>query len=204
MEYFDNLSYDQVKEMYAQKGYVFHEGKYGANLGALRNKDTQTVDEFNDRLFVAYLDAFLNKHLLIFSGTTKPGLTSLQGVPMNKNGTFILCPGQYLNCWKVGYHHESDPVKRYEAYQQIGPKVFKGWRDNDKDGKFDYSGPVYDDVLGLNGHRAGVNDTTKVGPYGFACQVVQDDKEHAIWLAVGKRHAELYGNSLNYTLFQLQ
>lgn len=196
------MNYDQIKALYAARGYVFNTGLFQVNLFGRRNKDLETVDLFNDVLGVAYLDSFGNRQCLEFAGTTKPGLTSLSGKPMNSNGTFILAPGQHLNAWKCGFHHENDPAKRYEAYQQAGPGVFRGWRDADQDGKFDFGGKIYTDVSGLNGHRAGINDTLRVGPYSYACQVVQDDKEHLIWLAVGKRSAELYGNLFHYTLFQ--
>lgn len=205
MDYITGVTYDQVKNMYLEKGYKFHDtGKYQVNLCGFRNKDLVTVNKFNDWLGVAYLDEFSNKHFLIFSGTTKPGLTSLEGKPMNKNGTFILAPGQHFYAWTMGYHHANDPAKKYEAFVQAGPGVFKGWRDADQDGNFDFSGEFYTDVAGLNGHRAGINDTENVGPYSYACQVWKDDKEHAIAVAVGKRCFEIYAKPLHYTLFQLQ
>lgn len=196
------MTHSEVKSLYDGNGFVFYTDRYRANLFGRRNADKTTVDQFNDVLGVAYVDGFGNAQCLEFAGTTKPGLTSLTGAPMNPNGTFILAPGQHLNAWIVDYHHRNDPDKRYEAYVQAGPGVFKGWRDADKDGKFDFEGRVYTDVGGLNGHRAGINETAKVGLYSYACQVVQDDKEHLIWLAVGKRCAELYGNKFHYTLFQ--
>lgn len=205
MDYITGITYEQVKNMYLEKGYVFFDKlPYQINLCGFRNKDLTTVDQFNDWLGVAYLDEFLNKHFLIFRGTTKPGLTSLAGKPMNPNGTLILAPGQHLNSWTCGFHHANDPQKRYPAYVQVGPGVFKGWRDADQDGKFDFDGRLYADVTGLNGHRAGINDTNNVGPYSYACQVVRDDKEHTIWYAIGQRCFELYSKPLHYTLFQLQ
>lgn len=196
------MTHSEIKSLYDSNGFVFYTDRYRANLFGRRNADKVTVDQFNDVLGVAYVDGFGNAQCLEFAGTTKPGLTSLSGEPMNKNGTFILAPGQHLNAWIVGFHHANDPAKRYEAYVQSGPGVFKGWRDADKDGKFDFDGKIYTDVGGLNGHRANINETAKVGPHSYACQVVQDDKEHLIWLAVGKRCAELYGNKFHYTLFQ--
>lgn len=205
-DYITGIGFDQVKNMYAEKGYEFFDTKpYQVNLGGFRNKDLKTVDQFNDWLWAAYLDEFLNKHFLIFRGTTKPGLTSLSGKPMNPNGTFILAPGQHRKAWICGFNHANDPAKRYPAYVQAGPGVFSGWRDADQDGQFDFNGKLYTDVSGLNGHRAGINETVNVGPYSYACQVVRDDKEHTIWYALGQRCAELYGNTpLHFTLFQLQ
>lgn len=206
MDYITQISYDQVKNMYAEKGYRFFDsGPYQANLCAFRNKDLVTVNKFNDWLGVAYLDEFLNKHFLIFRGTTKPGLTSLEGKPMNPKGTFILAPGQHKNAWTDGFHHANDPEKRYPAFVQAGPGVFTGWRDNDQDKQFDMTGPLINGVLGLNGHHAGVNNKLEsVNGYSYACQVVRDDKEHRIWHSVGQRCIELYLKPLDYTLFQLQ
>lgn len=204
MDYITAITYDQVKSMYAEKGYKFHDtGKYQVNLGGFRSKDLSTVDRFNDHLFIAFLDEFQNKRLLLFSGTTKPGLAYLGEKMLNKNGTGILIPGQHTNCWTIGTHNAGKPTA-HEAFIQAGPGVFKVWRDKDQDGALDFSGPVYTDAGGLNGHRAGVNDTFRVGPYSAACQVWQDDKEHAIAVAIAKRCIEIYSKPLTYTLFQLQ
>lgn len=195
------LNYQQLKQMYLAKGYKFYEGKeYNANLFGIRNKDLTIVNKFNDIIGVAYQDEFMNEICLLFAGTTKPGLTYLSDKIGNPKGTFILMLGQYPKCWKIGEHNISKPTK-YPAYVQSGAGVFKGYRDNNSDGKFDLAGPILTDVTGLNGHRAGINDTFNVGPYSAACQVVQDDKEFEIWLSVGKRAMDLYGNSFSYTLF---
>lgn len=196
------MKYEDIKKMYEEKGYTFLTRTYEANLFGIRNKDTKIVDEFNDVLGVAYVDGFGVCQCLTFAGTTKPGLVYLKDKLFNTSGTFIMAPGQHKGAWMCGYHHANDPEKRYESYVQRMPRVFKGWRDSDSDGAFDFTGKIYDDAVGVNGHRAGINYTGKVGLYSAGCQVVQDDKEHLIWLSVGKRHAELYGNSLTYTLFQ--
>ncbi len=203
-DYITGITYDQIKGMYAQNGYFFHEiGKYNVNIGGLRNKDLVTVDKFNDYLFVAFMDEWQNKRLLLFAGTTKPGLAYLGETMLNPSGTGILIPGQYPNCWVIGTHNAGKP-SAHEAFKQSGPKVFKVWRDKDKDGKLDFDGPVYDDVGGLDGHRGNIAETFNVGPHSAACQVWQDDKEHSIAVAVGKRCIEIYGKPLTYTLFQLQ
>jgi len=195
------LTYQFIKQKYIAKGYKFYEGKkYNANLFGIRNNDLSIVNKFNDIIGVAYQDEFMNEICLPFAGTTKPGLTWLGDKTGNPKGTFILASGQHPRCWRIGEHNISKPTK-YPAFVQSASNVFKGYRDNDKDGKFDLTGPLLTDVTGLNGHRAGINDTFSVGPYSAACQVVQDDKEFEIWLSVGKRSAELYGNLFSYTLF---
>lgn len=209
MDYITGISYDQVKNMYLQNGYVFHDtGKFNVNICGFRNKDLETVDKFNDYLGVAYLDEYLNKHFLIFAGTTKPGLGWLKEKMGNADGTGILCAGQHHNAWELGFHHVGKP-EQYEAFVQSGPGVFKCFRDKDQDGKFDLTGPVYTNAQGVNGHHAAINDTFNVGLYSAMCQVWQDDKEHMIALSIAKRCAELYKDKtgrclFDYTLFQLQ
>lgn len=197
------MNYSEIKARYSEKNYIFKERNYEANLFGIRNKDLNAVDYFNDILGVAYKDSFGQEQCLIFAGTTKPGLAYLGKEAGNPNGTFIMCPGQHRNAWMTGFHHANDPVKRYPAFVQSAAGVFKGWRDNDKDGKFDFSGIIYTDSQGVNGHHAGtIGETKNVGLYSMGCQVFQDDKEHHIWFAVGERSAELWGNLLDYTLFQ--
>lgn len=200
--YSGKIGYDFIKSLYTSKGYKFYDsGKFNVNLFGIRNKDLTTVDKFNDLIGVAFLDEFLNKQCLVFAGTTKPGLTYLKHKLGNPNGTGILCEGQHAKAWTIGIHN-AGKEHAHEAYRQAGPGVFKVWRDNNSDGKPDFSGTIYTDVQGLNGHTTREFDITRVGSFSAACQVIQDDKEHQVWLAVGKRSAELYGNLFTYTLFR--
>lgn len=194
------MTYDQIKALYLSKNYKFYEnGQYNVNLGGRRNKDLTITDKFNDICFVAYIDEFNQKQCLEFQATTKPGLKYLSQELGNPNGTFILDPGQYSGVWMVGYHHRGQ-ANQYPAYEQKG--VFKGHRDKILNGKFDLDGPPYTDAAGVNGHHAAIGESALVGPWSSGCQVLSSDKEHKIWLAIGERCAELYGNSFTYTLFQ--
>lgn len=69
----------------------------------------------------------------------------------------------------------------------------------DQDGVFDFDGPIYEDVTGLNDHTTRAHDINNVGGFSAGCTVTQDDKEHMIKMAICMRSAELYGN---YALFQ--
>lgn len=196
------MNYQQIKALYDAKGYVFHKERHRVNLFGRRNKDIVTVDQFNDMLGGAYLDGFGTEQCLEFAGTTKPGLTPITNGVANPKGVFIMAPGQHLDCWIVGFHHINDPDKKYEAYQQKAAGVFKGWRDGDKDGKFDMTGPIYTDAQGVNGHHAG-EESVKVGGWSEGCQVVQITGQHLTWMSIGKTSAKFHGNSFHYTLFQL-
>lgn len=192
-------TYQSLRSLYLSKGYKFYEeGQYNVNLFGIRNKDHTVVDQFNDLLGVAYKDEFGVEQCLAFQGTTKPGLTYLNKLG-NPNGTAIVCPGQYPGVWMIGFHHRGES-NQYPAYEQKG--VFKCYRDNILNGKFDMTGPIYTDGAGINGHRGPEGgEIVAVGPWSSACQVCSSGREHSIWLNVGWRCSELYGNSFTYTLF---
>lgn len=192
------ITYDWIQEAYAAKGYPFiTTGKYQPNYFGIRSKD-MVVDEFNDIIGVAYLDSFGNRQCLTFQGTTKPGLYYLKNKLGNVKGTFIVQPGFHKDCWVPGLHND-----KYSAMKQRAAGVFSGWRDADSDGQLDMTGTIYTDASGVNGHTTSqLNEIEKVGAYSAGCQVIMDDKEHAVWYNVGARAWELYKKSFSYALFQ--
>lgn len=181
--------------MYRCCDYKFYSsGAYNVNLYGLRN-GYETVDEFNDVLGIAFIDAAGNKNVIECAGTTKPGLYYLKKRLGNINGTAILPPGYYPKCWQIGLHNG------YEALIQTG-SPFKVWRDNDSDGKFDTGGKLYSDVTGLNCHHASILEVLKnVGAYSAGCQVRGNHLDHFIMMAIAKMSASLYGNAFSYALF---
>lgn len=191
------LTYDQIKDQIKSKGYSFFEsGPYDVNLYGIRNRSTQ-VDEWNDVLGVAFTDNIGNKHNLMHPGSTKPGLYWLKKKMGNMNGTAILIPDQYRACWMIDEH------KGYEALKQKGSEIFKVWRDADKDGQFDYNGPLHRDVTGLNMHAGPmISEPNKVGAYSAGCQVRAEDLEHFMVMQILKISCKLYGNSFSYTLLE--
>lgn len=188
------MIYSEVKALFETLELRFYDkGIFNVNLFGIRSGFDQ-VNEFNDQLGIAYRDEFGNGQVLMHKGTTKPGLYWLKNKKGNVNGTFILAPGQYPNCWSIGKH------KGYEALVQLG-SPFKGWRDNDQDGMFDPEGRIYTDVTGLNMHTTSFkNDVDKVGAYSAGCQVRQHSEDHLMVMQVLRRSAEIYGNNFSYTL----
>jgi len=155
------MTYIEIKALYLKNGYPFYEnGTYNVNNYGRRNKDLTTVDKFNDIRGIAYIDAFGQQQCLEWACTTKPGLKPLSGGAMNPNGVAILIPGFYGKCWVIGKHKGE-----YDALVQAGPGVFKVWRDNDKDGNFDFSGKIYTDVAGLNDHTTRAHQINNVGSF---------------------------------------
>ena len=193
------LSYMDLKIMCQTKSYAFFEsGPYDVNLYGIRTRRTDVVDEFNDILGIAFTDEFGNQINWMSKGTTKPGIYWLGDLRKgNVNGTFIVAPGQHRRCWRLADH------KGYRSLVQSGPGVFKGWRDNDMDGKFDYHGDIYTDVTGLNMHRnSAIKDRDRVGAYSAGCQVRQSKNEHEAAIEILERSEEFHGELFSYTLFE--
>jgi len=191
------LDFSTLYKVYNKKGYPFYDsGRFNVNLGAIRNDDV-TVDEFNDILFLTYIDDFGRPNVLTIKGTTKPGAYWLGQKMGNKNGTFVLAEGYYKRCFVEGLHRGI-----YQCLVQAGMGIFEGYRDNNKNGIIDYQGKLYDDVTGLNFHTTSfINDKEKVGAYSAGCQVSQDDKDHLTFMPILMKSMEIYGPSVSYALF---
>jgi hypothetical protein len=160
-----NITTDQVKALYNKHKYPISEG---INVFGIRNK-LWIPDDFNDTIGILW-----DNKVLAFSGTTKPGKHWLISDDGNKDGVFILQPGYYENCWHKGMHNG-----KYKALKQFG-NIFKGWRDNDLDGKFDPEGKTWTNVVGLNLHTTKwvKNDNRVVGQFSAGCQVVEVASEY--------------------------
>jgi hypothetical protein len=190
------MTYEEIKQRYVQKGYPFYTKPYDVNLYGIRSTSA-VVDEFNDTLGIAYTDLFGNEINLEHRGTTKPGLYWLKNKKGNVNGTAILVPDHYKGCWAIGKHKGE-----YEALIQSSRAGFKVWRDNDSDGQFDYTGPIYTDVTGINMHTESLlSETEKVGPYSAGCQVRQFDQEHFMVMQICEMQTLYHGSLFSYTLF---
>lgn len=164
-----DLSYDYVKSLYQEQNFPFDEK--AINVFGIRNKD-MTADKWNDTLGIAY---YPGRMVLAVSGTTDPGrspLSKTEGV--NKNGIFILSSGFYKNCFKKGLHKG-----KYRALVQAADGIFRGVRDNDRDGEIDMTGKIVTDVRGLNFHTTRWDkQVMRVGDFSEACQVVEVAKEY--------------------------
>lgn len=80
-------------------------------------------------------------------------------------GTAILVPGQYKNCYGFGKY------RGYECLRQVLP--VKVYRDDDGDEEFDTnSDTVEEGLFGIHIHKAGVLSKI-VGTWSAGCQVFQ-------------------------------
>lgn len=169
------MNITDLKSLYKKFG-----GDWGeVNIFGIRNEYDDKSDLFNDQIGIATDDV-----LMLFSGTTDPGLwwtshpASYQGV----TGAAHLVEGFHPHIWRVGTHASGTPFA-HQALIQTGNKV-KFWRDVDKDQIRDSADPVQEGYVGINLHRAGMNDPRTIGRYSAGCQVVMKHMEFASLLSV--------------------
>jgi prefoldin subunit 5 len=158
------MTYKEIQALYAKHGFPFECDPYKPNIYGRRSADLVTVDKFNDIRGMAYLDSFGNEMNIELACTTKPGLAFLGKTMGNPNGTGILIPGFYKDCWKLGVHNDGKPTA-HRAFVQVADGVFKVWRDNDKDGHLDFSGKVYTD----DSDRGSGESDRAICKYFFLC-----------------------------------
>lgn len=183
------ISYNQVIDLYRSKSFPIEEN--AINVFGIRSKDL-TADKWNDTLGIITP----GKKVIALSGTTDPGKAPLSRIEkINANGVFILQPGFYKNCWHKGKHKG-----KYNALVQFGSGIFKGWRDNNKDGKLDLTGKIWSDVQGLNFHTTRWDlKVQRVGDFSEGCQVVEVAQEYdTIINVIYASEQPLY----SYALFQ--
>lgn len=193
--YSQETIYDLTKNASNNLKYPFFDGYLDVNIIGIRNS-SKAVDTFNDMLGVCWKQPNGKKRAIYFEGTTKPGLYWLNKKLGNVNGTFILKPGFYKSCWTKGNH------KTYSALIQSQKARFVGWRDNDNDGSFDFSGKLYYDVTGLNFHTTSFRrDVENVGPYSAGCQVADESSDFEKFRQIVYKSMNLYGPYVSYKLF---
>jgi len=124
---------------------------------------------------------------------------------MNKNGTIIMVPGQYIEVYSRGLHNG-----KYECFKQHGKMYYV--RDNSKDSKLDFD--LYRDpeklkihgfwgINGTNLHRASEWKIVQwIENYSAGCQVVQDPKVFKQLITLRDKSVFQGYKLWDYTLFE--
>lgn len=151
------------------------------------------TNEFDDELYVAYIDRALKPCVHKYTITTDPGAMSLY-IPQNSKGTAILVPGQYKS-YSIDYHRG-----RYPALcQRLGPVCV--YRDNNNDSKHDLNpNSVECGFYGINIHKAG-KVSSMVDRWSAGCQVFKKATDFDHFMNVVKFSSKFRNhNSFAYTL----
>lgn len=186
------LTAEKVKAAVIAKGYKWFTDR--PNIVMIRT-ELDVPDTFNDWCTVTYNDG-KNEVFKYFQNTTDPGLYWLQN-PMNKLGTAVLVPGQYIDSHAIGFHQSKQD---HEALVQVG-KV-KVYRNPDRTGKRDSAKSVVDEGLfGINIHGSGKVAPSKViGKWSAGCQVFSKWSDKDEFVAICKKFKLLTKNKFTLTL----
>lgn len=165
---------------------------FNLNIVGWRNLKGR-VNCFDDLLSV-YYETHFGWEYFYWPATTRPGDKWLIA-PLNKKGTAIVVPGQYINTYRIGQH------KGQTALVQINP--IKVYRDNNRDSQFDVNpATIEEGLFGINIHRAGFW-TAFVGAFSAGCQVVQKQADFADFLVLCYRAVAMHSPFFDYTLIEI-
>jgi len=127
-----------------------------------------------------------------FTGTTNPGRAWLKK-PGRIEGTAVLKPGQYINCWQLGLHRGM-----YKAWVQVKPVTV--YRDNNLDDKSDETFVQQKGLLGINIHRSSENWISKfVDKWSAGCQVLNNPPEYRQFIKASENSGQHF---FTYTLLK--
>lgn len=157
-----NILFNKVNNLAERKDYKIFKSNnrnYNVNIWFIRNSDI-TVDAFNDICFLFYKEFKTNKWVgKLYKVSTNPGLYYLNN-PLNKQGTAIVVPGQYIKTHKIDLHKRGTSSEHEAFCHRKG--VVLVYRDNNKDSILDIGGDIYRNGAGLNSHRP-TNYSQKTG-----------------------------------------
>lgn len=191
---------EQIINGYTKNKYRLKTGTLELNLFGVRKANSQ-ANTFDDYVGAIYKDDSSKWQMVCFQATTDAG-TYYRLNPINVDGTAILVPGQYLDCYMVGLH------RGYEAFQQVGKMGFV--RDKNKNAILDFAlylikGNIIYAVIGANIHRASATAESKiVDKWSAACQVLSSAVNLTKMLNLAKEGIRLfkYKNRFDYVLFE--
>lgn len=137
------------------------------------------------------------ERLRIWTITTDPGTYWLNH-PMNRLGTAVLKPNQWIDCWQIG-NHKND--SKHPALVQIKPVTV--WRDSNRDNLITTGKGEDTGLFGINIHRANLTGRTmSIGKWSAGCQVFQTKTDLDQLLSICNLYRQHTNNRFTYTLLE--
>lgn len=179
-------SLKQIEAEMIRLGYVIPTGLHLVGVRSRADKPNQ----FDDMLYLIIKNSSSAYRFYSFTGTTNPGTHWLANL-LNPNGAFVLKPGQYIDCWKLGKHKGL-----YDAWVQVKPVT--GYRDGNKDSKIDTNGKLFTGLFGINVHRASESRVSQlIDKWSAGCQVLNNPDQYNDFINESKNSRQEF---FTYTL----
>jgi hypothetical protein len=194
MKQINDITVEDVKSVLTKKGYRIFTDIGVPNIVGIRNVN-ESSNQFIDRCWVWWTENGIEQSHN-YTITTRPGFYYLENPIAGNNGTGILVPNQYIDCWELGMHRQ----KQFALCQRDG--VVQVYRDNDKDDILDLDPKtIQKGYFGVDMHHAGLLDTDIVNNWSAACQVWRYHIAHQDLMQSFKALSAKYGyNKFSYTL----
>lgn len=147
----------------------------------VRADDTAAdMDKFNDKVYtyVVAADGGRPDFRMVCTGTSHAGSYGLKEFhKYNRRGCAVLEADRMVyNSHLFGRH------KNYPAYRQAKPWPY--YRDADRDNLAEETGPVYNDIIFANCHRAAqTGESSRIYNWSVACLVRNKANQWFAWLA---------------------
>lgn len=171
MQYIDTEILDRVKSLDTFDGWP------SAMLDVWIRSKADKTDAFDDKVYTYDCSRGEPVFVMVCQGTSNAGTFGLyKFATYNPLGCAVLCSDTIVyNSHAYGLH------KGKPAYRQV--RGFPYTRDNDKDGKSENYGTIYNDIIFANCHRAGVFSTF-IYNWSVACLVRNQLSQFTHWLNV--------------------
>jgi len=127
-----------------------------------------------------------------YTCTTNAGTHWLKNL-LNRKGTALLKPNQYVDTWEIGLHQG-----KYKAFRQCKP--VEVYRDADKDDIAEETSIIDKGIFGINIHRANEKFISRlVDKWSAGCQVLNSPTDFAEVLKKAEDTKQKY---FTYTLLK--
>ena len=162
---------EELKTEFKKLNYTWFEH---INFVGVRSK-ANLPNQFDDLFGV-----IIGSQIQWFSCTTNAGTHWLRNL-LNKKGTALLKPSQYIDTWKIGFHQG-----KYEAFVQAKPVTV--YRDKNLNDIAEESAVTDTGMFGINIHRANDKFISKlVDKWSAGCQVLNNPADFTNLLSLGKQ-----------------
>jgi hypothetical protein len=185
----------EIERAVKAKGYAWFTGlDFDVNIVGIRNSETydNITNKFDDIITVSYRLLDGEWEYFEFACTTDPGKYWAENL-MNESGVAILKEGQYRGSHKIRKHRG-----QYDALCQKAP--LQVYRDKNLDECFDLiEENIKEGIYGINIHKAG-RDSKRVDKWSAGCQVIANESDWNVFMAIMYEARNIWGNSFTYTL----
>lgn len=185
----------EIERAVKAKGYAWFTGlDFDVNIVGIRNSETydHITNKFDDLITVSYRLVDGEWEYFEFQCTTDPGKYWSENL-INESGVAILKEGQYRGSHKIRKHRG-----QYDALCQKAP--LQVYRDNNLDECFDLiEENINEGIYGINIHKAG-RDSKQIDKWSAGCQVIANESDWNVFMAIMYIARKNWGNSFTYTL----